>query len=82
MADRWGVNDANALVLRLPSIGVLEETCTIAKEYGHNVDFHFVDQAGREVLLGDIRTAAQIHVFSPGQRLWPAPAPRECLSYK
>ena len=66
MADGWGVNDANALVLGLPSIGVLEKTGTIAKENGHNVDVHFVDQAGREVLLGDIRTAAQIDVFPPG----------------
>ena len=67
MADGWGVNDANALVIGLPSIGILEKTGTIAKKNGHNMDVHFVDQAGREVLPGDIRTAAQIDVFPPGR---------------
>jgi len=43
MADGWGVNDANALVIGLPSIGILEKTGTIAKKNGHNMDVHFVD---------------------------------------
>ena len=60
MTDRRGVNDANAFVSRLLPIGVIEETCAIAKEYGRDVDFHFVDQADFEVLLGNVCTTAQV----------------------
>ena len=52
VADRRGVNDANAFVIRLLPIGVIEETCAITKEYGRDVDFHFVDQAGLRNIAG------------------------------
>ena len=51
VADRRGVNDANAFVIRLLPIGVIEETCAITKEYGRDVNFHFVDQASLQILL-------------------------------
>ena len=73
MADGWGVNDANALVIGLPSIGILEKTGTIAKKNGHNMDVHFVDQAGHEVLLA---------TFAPPPRLtsFPRAASLACSS--
>ena len=51
VADPRGVNDANAFVIRLLPIGVIEETCAITKEYGRDVNFHFVDQASFQILL-------------------------------
>jgi hypothetical protein len=64
VVDRRGANDANAFVIRLLPIGIIEETCAITKEYGRDVDFHFVDEASLQILLGDIRTTAQRHIFA------------------
>jgi hypothetical protein len=57
VADRWGVDDANALIIHLPPARVVEETSAITQEHGNDMDFHFVNQAGLQVLLGDIRAA-------------------------
>ena len=43
VADRWGVDDANALVIHLPSARVVEETSAITQEHGNDMDFHFVN---------------------------------------
>jgi hypothetical protein len=64
VTDRWGIDDPNAFVGGLPPVRVVEKTCAIAKKYGHDVDFHFVDQTGLEVLLGDIGATAQGNVFA------------------
>ena len=64
VTDRWGIDDPNAFVGSLPSIGLVEKTGAIAEKHGRYVDFHFVDQTGSEVLLGNVRTTAQSHIFA------------------
>jgi hypothetical protein len=79
VADRRGIDDANALVLRLLTIGVVEQPGAIAKKHGNDVDFHFVDQTGLEVLLGDIGATAQGNVFAA--RSVPGPLKRHIDSF-
>jgi hypothetical protein len=79
MADRGRVDDANAFVGRLPPVRVVEKTCAIAKRYGHDVDFHFVDQTGFEILLGDIGATTQGNVFAV--RSVPGPLKRHIGSF-
>jgi hypothetical protein len=76
VADRRGVDDANALVASLLPARVVEETCAIAQKHGHDVDIHLVNQAGLQVLLGQGGAAAQGDVFAPPRVLGPL---KRCL---
>jgi hypothetical protein len=71
VADRRGVDDANAPVASLLPARVVEETCAIAQKHGHDVDIHLVNQAGLQVLLGHGGAAAQGDVFAPPRVLGP-----------
>ena len=71
VADRRGVDDANAHVASLLPARVVEETCAIAQKHGHDVDIHLVNQAGLQVLLGHGGAAAQGDVFAPPRVLGP-----------
>jgi hypothetical protein len=66
MADRWGAYSANTVVRRLPPGRVFEKTSTGTQEHRNNVDLHLVNQAGLEVLLGDIGAASQNNVSACG----------------
>ena len=66
MADRWGAYSANAVIRRLPPGRVFEKTSTGTQEHRNNVDLHLVNQAGLEVLLGDIGAASQNNVSACG----------------
>ncbi len=64
MTHCWRIGDADAFVTALSPAGIVEKTWAIAKKNRNDVDFHFIDKSGFQVLLGDARAAAQSNVFA------------------
>jgi hypothetical protein len=61
---RWRIDDANTFVISLSPVRVVEEAGAATEEDGNNMDFHFVNQSGLQVLLANIRATSQHDVFT------------------
>ena len=64
MRDTRPCDRANWLELQVPAIGIVEEARAATEEKGNNVNLKFVDETCGQVLLCDISSAAQRHVFA------------------
>src|SRR6476620_6106692 len=63
MAHRRGSDNANALVVALSPLGVVEKPCASTEKNGNDVNIQLINQYAVQVLLSDIRAAAQSEVF-------------------
>ena len=55
---------ADRLELHVAAIEIVEEARAAAEEKRNDMNLQFLNEAGREVLLRDIRSAAQRHIFA------------------
>ncbi len=67
MGDAGCFDDACAFEPDLRIREVVEEPRTASEEDGDEVDLHFVDQPGFQVLLGDVRATAKGDVLAVGR---------------
>jgi hypothetical protein len=64
MRDTGPGDRANRLELHLAAIEIVEEARAATEEKRNNVNLEFVDETCGEVLLRDISSAAQRHIFA------------------
>jgi len=68
MRDGGGVEDPRRLQLQLPAAEVVEEPNAVTKNQRCHVDLQLVEQAGLEILLGELRSSCDQDVSVTGGR--------------